>query len=377
MKRAIGVTALVVLVESLGPLAAVPFSEQTASSDLARVFIYRYREMFGFANRPSVYCNDIELARIQNGRFFMATLEPGHYSCRSNEREVVAEFDAEAGDVYFLRVQIVERFLGARGRLLHMNPFQAVADLQRLEPLDADQIRDVTRVSTPVAPSAVPEQPTAELSTVALTFHVPPPPEHTPGVEFTLEEVSRHKNSGLTVVDYEPRLSGLPQGKTYELWMRLSFEDPVPLSLPMNLSPDSSGNLVVPASFNANRYHKGEPYELQLRSNDETVHAVAKVFPFPILAEQDGCRVWVEFVKDNFKEVAIWGDGFEPGASVTLSTQDGRDQREQQVTVPPSGVFSRDVNHRNRGGEAGLSAVSNSCSVTLSYDYGKDGAEYQ
>ena len=157
MKRAIGVTALVVLVESLGLLAAVPFSEQTASSDLAQVFIYRYREMFGFANRPSVYCNDIELARIQNGRFFMATLEPGHYSCRSNEREVVAEFDAEAGDVYFLRVQIVERFLGARGRLLPMNPFQAVADLQRLEPLDADQIRDVTRVSTPVAPTSVPE----------------------------------------------------------------------------------------------------------------------------------------------------------------------------------------------------------------------------
>ena len=215
----------------------------------------------------------------------------------------------------------------------------------------------------------------------AQTFQVPAPPEHTPGVEFTLEEVSRSKNNGLTVVDYQPKLSGVPQGKTYQLWMRPSFSDAVPLSLPNlpldNLSPNASGQLVVPISFNANRYHKGEPYELQIRSNDETVHAVVKVFPFPILAEQDGCRIWVEFVKDNFKEATIWGDGFEPDASVTLSTQDGRDQREQQVTVPPSGIFSRDVKHRNRGGEADLSAVSSSCSVTLSYNYGRDGEEYQ
>ena len=85
--------------------------------------------------------------------------------------------------------------------------------------------------------------------------------------------------------------------------MRASFSDPVQLTLPMTLSPDSSGDLVVPVGFNANRYHRGEPYELQLRSSDETVHAVAKVFPFPILARQDDCRVWVEFVKDDFKEV--------------------------------------------------------------------------
>ena len=132
MKRVISVFVLVVVATSLAPLTAVLFSEQSASPDHASVFIYRHRELAGFMSRPSVYCNDIELARIQNGRFFLVTLEPGHYSCRSNEREVVVELDLEAEDTYFLRVQIVERFLGHRGRLLQMSPRQAVADLQRL-----------------------------------------------------------------------------------------------------------------------------------------------------------------------------------------------------------------------------------------------------
>ena len=163
-----------------------------------------------------------------------------------------------------------------------------------------------------------------------LTFQAPPPPEHTPGVEFNLEETERSENNGSTEVGYFAVLSGLPQGKTYQLWLGESFSDPIPLTLPIDLSPDASGQLRVDQiAFSARRYHKGEPLEMQLRSADEAVRAFVKVFPFPILAEQDGCRVWVEFVKDNFREVAIWGDGFDPGEAVTLTTQDGRDDREE------------------------------------------------
>ena len=209
----------------------------------------------------------------------------------------------------------------------------------------------------------------------ATTFQVPPPPEHTPGVEFHLEETRRSASNGSTGVIYQSTVSGLPEG-LYRLWLVLSFQDPLPM-LPIDLSPDASGELVLPVEISLNRHHKGEPYELQLRSNDETVHAFAKVFPFPILAERDGCRVWVEFLKDDFKEVAVWGDGFDPGGNVTLTTKDGRDDRAQQFTVPPSGRFSRDIEHRNRGGAASLSAVSSSCEVTLTYDYGSDAEEVQ
>ena len=147
--------------------------------------------------------------------------------------------------------------------------------------------------------------------------------------------------------------------------------------LPIDLSPDASGELVLPVEISLNRYHRGEPYGLQLRSNDETVHAFAKVFPFPILAEQDGCRLWAEFVKDDFKEVTIWGDGFDPGAHVMLTSQDGRDDRSQQLTVAGSGMFSQSIEHRNRGGMTTLSAVTDSCTVALSYDYGSDAEEVQ
>ena len=209
------------------------------------------------------------------------------------------------------------------------------------------------------------------------TLQVPPPPEHTPGVEFTLEEVSRAENNGSTVVNYQPALAGLPQGKAYELWMGLSFLDPVPVPLPMTLPADASGRLVVPVGFEANRYHKGEPYELQLRSSDQTVQAFVKVFPFPITAVQDACRVWVEFMRDNFREVAIWGDGFAPGEAITLTTNDGRDDREHQLTVSAGGMFSQRIDHRNQSGMATLSAMTSACTVRLSYDYGSDAEEVQ
>ena len=61
MKRVVGFPILVSIVASLVPLTAVLFGEQAASSDQARVFVYRYRHIDGWLNRPSVYCNETEL----------------------------------------------------------------------------------------------------------------------------------------------------------------------------------------------------------------------------------------------------------------------------------------------------------------------------
>src|SRR5258707_9599036 len=45
--------------------------------DKARVFVYRYKQFVGSALEPSVYCDENQLARMDNGRFFIVELPPG------------------------------------------------------------------------------------------------------------------------------------------------------------------------------------------------------------------------------------------------------------------------------------------------------------
>ena len=57
------------------PTAAEPAVASTHTK--ARIYFYRIKQFAGSALEPSVYCDDKELARMDNGRFFAVDLEPG------------------------------------------------------------------------------------------------------------------------------------------------------------------------------------------------------------------------------------------------------------------------------------------------------------
>ena len=40
------------------------------NSSKATVYVYRYKQFVGAALAPSVYCDDVQLARMENGRYF-------------------------------------------------------------------------------------------------------------------------------------------------------------------------------------------------------------------------------------------------------------------------------------------------------------------
>ena len=396
MKRVIGVSALVVLVTCLAPLSAVLLGQQSAANSAPQTMamleavsldVVSWGWEIGFAGdqgddaiaefvRPGETVeNWTELVTMQS---FMKL------PSRNLRLDVLmdglrSQMAQRCPDVVWDVLESSEREVLYEWRIRDCAPHP---DQHEIALLFENQTT-VFRVAYSARGGDISEETKTRwlerlqgLSTQwTLTFQAPPPPEHTSGVEFTLEEVGRSENNGSTRVDYQPTASGFPQG-LYRLWIVPSFGTPN-LVPNIDFSPDASGEMVMRVSLFVTQYHKGEPYELQLRSSDETVHAFVKVFPFPILAEQDGCRVWVEFLKDDFKEVAIWGDGFDPGANLTLTTQDGRDDRAQQFTVPPNGRFSRDVKHRDRGGEGSLRAVSSSCTVTLTYDHGRQAEVYQ
>lgn len=129
--------------------AASPAAPAAPQSDKATVYFYRYKQYAGSALAPSVYCDETQLARMENGRYFAVKLDPGKHAFRSNDKQSGAEIELKAGQEYFFRVEIASGFMKGHGRLIMMVPEQARYELQakNLKPLDADKVVDKARVS--------------------------------------------------------------------------------------------------------------------------------------------------------------------------------------------------------------------------------------
>ncbi|HEX7722919.1 MAG TPA: DUF2846 domain-containing protein [Pyrinomonadaceae bacterium] len=112
-----------------------------------RVYFYRYKQFIGYRVKPSVYCDESQLARIENGRFFITKVAPGKHTFRSNDKQSGLELDIQAGHTYYIRVEIVDGFLKQYGRLVLMSNEQGAYEISKLKPLSAASIKDRTRVT--------------------------------------------------------------------------------------------------------------------------------------------------------------------------------------------------------------------------------------
>jgi hypothetical protein len=122
--------------------ANVPTVENTGT-----VYVYRYGQFIGKALRPSVYCDDQEVAQIQSGREFAIALKPGRHIFRSSDKQAVATIDVTPGQNYFVRVDIATGFLKGSGRVVLVPIGQGQEEVKRLQPSDRDRILDFDRIS--------------------------------------------------------------------------------------------------------------------------------------------------------------------------------------------------------------------------------------
>src|SRR5215470_16284155 len=88
--------------QSAAPQSDAPASQNKDSQ--ATVYIYRYKQFVGSALSPSVYCDDNELARMTNGRFFAAKLSAGKHTFHSNDKQAGIDVDLKAGQDHYIRV---------------------------------------------------------------------------------------------------------------------------------------------------------------------------------------------------------------------------------------------------------------------------------
>lgn len=122
--------------------AAGQESNAPAQSSKARVYVYRYKQYVGKGIRPSVYCDEKEVARIQSGRSFVMGLTPGKHAFRSNDKQSQVEVDLKPGQDYYIRVEIATGFWKGHGRLIFVMPEQGAGEFKQTKPVDKGMVKD-------------------------------------------------------------------------------------------------------------------------------------------------------------------------------------------------------------------------------------------
>lgn len=122
-----------------------PQASQTTDAP-ATVYIYRYKQFVGSALSPSVFCDDSELARMDNGRFFVAKLSGGKHTFHSNDKQAGIDLDLKSGQDYYIRLEIATGAWKDHGRLVLIAPEQGSYEIKNLKPLDHDKVKDSEHV---------------------------------------------------------------------------------------------------------------------------------------------------------------------------------------------------------------------------------------
>jgi hypothetical protein len=139
-------SALLVSVASAQEPAQATSPQQAGDSD-ATVYVYRYKQYVGKALSPSVYCDGNELARMENGRFFVVKVPAGAHVFSSNDKQAGIDVNLKPGEQYYIRVELATGFLKGHGRLVSMAPEQGAYEIKKLKPLDSDKVKDTQHVS--------------------------------------------------------------------------------------------------------------------------------------------------------------------------------------------------------------------------------------
>jgi hypothetical protein len=135
------------MVDRMAVSGGAPHAVNPGADAKAVVYVYRNRNTSGPPpNSPSVFCDEHELARMQNGRYFSVRLDAGKHSFRSTDGQSVADLDVKAGQSYYIRGEVVPVRLKPRGRVTLMSPEEGASQARTLKPLDSGMVKDSLRV---------------------------------------------------------------------------------------------------------------------------------------------------------------------------------------------------------------------------------------
>lgn len=128
-------------------LICVAASFSLAQDPQATIYFYRIKQFAGSALEPSVYCDGKELARMDNGRYFGVTLQPGKHTCSMGDKQTGFEIDAKPGEEYYAKITLDMGFWKGHGRLNLIQKEQGAFELKKVKPLSVGKVKDRSLVT--------------------------------------------------------------------------------------------------------------------------------------------------------------------------------------------------------------------------------------
>ena len=118
----------------------------------ATVYVYRPGKFFGKALEPSVFLDERKLLDMDNGRYLALKLEPGRHILRSNEKDSEIDQAWEAGQTYYVKITIAAGMMKGHGQMGMVTEKLALKEMQKLRPLDRDNVEPDHLASVDFAP---------------------------------------------------------------------------------------------------------------------------------------------------------------------------------------------------------------------------------
>jgi hypothetical protein len=116
---------------------------QERQSDQALLVLYRTKKRTGRTATPIVYVDDVDVARLDNGRFFSLYLKPGTHEIKSDmANHPPIQVDASPGDVFYLEMTMMVGAHQGTGRFFQAPIDTALNEIKKLKPLDRKWVRD-------------------------------------------------------------------------------------------------------------------------------------------------------------------------------------------------------------------------------------------
>ncbi len=148
-KMIVGLTLLLTVIIFSQPVESQT-NQQDNESNKVTVYVYKtphHRTLGRVA--PPVYCDEVLLAKLDGGRYFIVKLEPGTHSFRSkNKKDGGVEIELKLGQEYFLRMETRTGVQVNAPRISVVPNEEGRYDVKQMKYVNDGDIRD-SKVITP------------------------------------------------------------------------------------------------------------------------------------------------------------------------------------------------------------------------------------
>ena len=107
----------------------------------AVVFIYRPEKWLGYMQEPSVFVDDTELVRMDNGRYFAVKIPPGKHMIHMTNKKRSFVVDMGAGETYYFRVAIEQGLSKQHGKLTLEDAVTGRKEISKLKFIGDNKIK--------------------------------------------------------------------------------------------------------------------------------------------------------------------------------------------------------------------------------------------